>query len=161
MIDVIVRDARHEEASYVMEMMRLMVLDMERYGWRKATTDESAWDRLTAQFAEELKTDTAKFLIAETADGNRIGLAATSIRTIGGAFAPSKIVHMRIVYVLPSFRGGGVGSKLIAHALDWAHRVGGDYFDLNVMADNPARSLYKKFGFSEVAINMMKSLHAA
>jgi ribosomal protein S18 acetylase RimI-like enzyme len=38
--------------------------------------------------------------------------------------------------------------------------VGGDYFDLNVVAGNPARSLYQKFGFSDVAINMIRPIVA-
>jgi hypothetical protein len=38
--------------------------------------------------------------------------------------------------------------------LEWGRHAGGDYFDLNVVVGNPARSLYQKFGFSDAAINM-------
>lgn len=158
MIELLVRDARCQEAGFVMEMTREMIVDMERYGGRKATTDESAWDKIAIDIEEELRGEKSKFLIAETGDSDRIGLAAIGIIPLGGAFAPKKIIHLRLVYVLPSFRGIGVGSKLISAALDWGRRVGGDFCDLNVLARNPARSLYEKFGFSEVAVNMMKSL---
>jgi ribosomal protein S18 acetylase RimI-like enzyme len=158
MIELAVRSARYEEAGFVTEMFRLLTLEMEQYGGRKATMDESSWLRVTVDIEKELREEKSNFLIAETADSNRIGLAATAIVNLAGAFASKKIIHLRFVYVQPSFRGLGVGSKLICVALERGRRVGGDYCDLNVLADNPARSLYKKFGFSEVAINMIKPL---
>jgi len=45
--------------------------------------------------------------------------------------------------------------------LDWGRHAGGDYFDLNVVAGNPARSLYQKFGFSDAAINMTRPIAAS
>jgi ribosomal protein S18 acetylase RimI-like enzyme len=158
MIELVVRDARYEEAGFVTEMFRLLTLEMEQYGGLKTTMDESSWERVKVDIEKEMAGDKSSFLIAETVDSNRIGLAATAIVNLGGAFAPKRIIHLRFVYVQPSFRGAGVGSKLISVALEWGRRVGGDYCDLNVMSENPARSLYKKFGFSEVAVNMTKPL---
>jgi hypothetical protein len=44
MIDEIaVRDARSDESGYIMKMTRLMVCEMEKFGGRQATKDESAW----------------------------------------------------------------------------------------------------------------------
>ena len=158
MVEFVVRCARHEEGDFVTEVFRLLTLEMEQYGGREATMNESSWGRVTIDIRNELKSDKSKFLIAETADSNRIGLAAIAIVNLRGAFTPKTIIHLRFVYVQPSFRGVGVGSKLIFAALEWGRRVGGDYCDLNVLAENPARSLYKKFGFSEVAVNMIKAL---
>jgi ribosomal protein S18 acetylase RimI-like enzyme len=158
MIEFVVRSARYEEAGFVTEMFRLLTLEMEQYGGLKTTTDGSSWERVTVDIEKEFREEKSNFLIAETADSNRIGLASIAIVNLGGAFAPKKIIHLRFVYVQPSFRGLGVGSKLICVAVERGRRVGGDYCDLNVLADNPARSLYKKFGFSEVAINMIKPL---
>ena len=153
--EIVVRDARIDESRYIMEMTHLMFRDMERYGDRRtATTDESAWDGHAVRVAEELKGDNFKYLIAEAGEGKRIGLAGARINILEGVFAAKRIIHISIVYVLPSFRRAGVGSKLISQTLDWGRHVGGDYFDLNVVAGNPARSLYQKFGFSDAAINM-------
>ena len=110
--------------------------------------------RHAVRIAEELKGDNVKYLIAEAGEGKRIGLAGARINILEGVFAARRIIHISIVYVLPSFRRAGVGSKLISQTLDWGRHVGGDYFDLNVVAGNPARSLYQKFGFSDAAINM-------
>jgi ribosomal protein S18 acetylase RimI-like enzyme len=156
--EIMVRDARLDESRYIMEMTRSMIRDMERYGGRAPTTDESAWDKLAVDLAVEFKEDKSKYLIAEAADGKRIGLAGARINTLEGVFATKRIIHISVVYVLPSYRRAGVGSKLISQTLDWGRDVGGDYFDLNVVAGNPARSLYRKLGFSEAAINMTRPL---
>ena len=152
--EIVVRDARLDESRFIMEMTRLMVSDMERYGGRTPTTDESAWDKHAVRIAEELKGDNFKYLIADAADGKRIGLAGARINILEGVLAARRIIHISVVYVLPSFRRAGVGSKLMSQTLDWGRNVGGDYFDLNIVVGNPARSLYQKFGFSDAAINM-------
>jgi hypothetical protein len=41
MIDFVVRDAQHQEAKYIVGMIREMILDMQRYGGGKAVTDEA------------------------------------------------------------------------------------------------------------------------
>jgi ribosomal protein S18 acetylase RimI-like enzyme len=156
MIVFVVRGARYEEAGFATEMFRLLTIEMEQYGGRKPTIDESSWKRVAIDIENDLKSN--KYLIAETTDSNRIGLAAGAIVNLGGAFAPKKIIHLRFVYVQPSFRRAGVGSKLISGVLEWGRSMGGDYCDLNVLAKSPARSLYRKFGFSEIAINMIKPL---
>jgi GNAT superfamily N-acetyltransferase len=158
---IAVRDARFDENRYIMEMTRLMVCEMERHGGRPATTDETAWNEHAVRIAAELKTDNFKYLIAEAADSNRIGLGGARINTLEGVFAPKKIIHISVVYVLPSFRRTGVASELISQMLDWGRHAGGDYFDLNIVVGNPARSLYQKFGFSDAAINMTRPIVAS
>jgi ribosomal protein S18 acetylase RimI-like enzyme len=156
--EVSVRDARFDEARYIMEMTRLMVCDIERYGGRTPTTDDAAWDKHAVKIADELKEADFKYLVAEIADGRRVGLGGARINMLEGVFDPKKIIHISVVYVLPSFRRMGVGSKLISQMLDWGRVVGGDYFDLNVVIGNPATSLYRKFGFSDVATNMTRPI---
>jgi GNAT superfamily N-acetyltransferase len=138
--EIVVRDARFDESRDIMEMTRLMVRDMERYGGRTATTDESAWDKHAVRVAEELKGDNFKYLIAEAGVGKRIGLAGARINILEGVLAAKRVIHISVVYVLPSFRRAGAGSKLISQTLDWGRHVGGDYFDLNVVAGNPAEA---------------------
>jgi hypothetical protein len=79
MVEFVVRSARHEEADFVTEVFRLLTLEMEQYGGREATMNESSWERVTIDIRNELKSNKSKFLIAETTDSNRIGLAAIAI----------------------------------------------------------------------------------
>jgi ribosomal protein S18 acetylase RimI-like enzyme len=157
---IVVRDARFDESKYITEMTRQMVSDMERYGGRTPSTDASAWDKHAVRVAEELKTSNSKYLIAENSNGTRIGVGAARIDILEGIFAAKRIVHLSVVYVLPSFRRAGVGSQLISQLLKWGDNVGGDYFDLNVVVGNPAKLLYEKFGFSDVAVNMTRPMGA-
>lgn len=53
------------------------------------------------------------------------------------------------VAVSPDFRGRGVGSKVLELLLESARRCKQDVV-LNVRTDNPAQSLYERFGFSAV-----------
>ncbi|TVR89920.1 MAG: GNAT family N-acetyltransferase [Spirochaetaceae bacterium] len=50
--------------------------------------------------------------------------------------------------VLPSFRGQGIGTELLATLL--ASRCGNTAISLSVSAENPARRLYSRFGFEVV-----------
>jgi GNAT superfamily N-acetyltransferase len=155
---IAVRDARFDENRYIMEMTRLMVCEMQTFGGRQVTTDQSAWDVHADGISAELKADNCKYLIAETDDNERVGLGGARVNILEGAFASKKIVHISVVYVLPAFRRTGVASKIMSQILDWGRQVGGDYFDLNVVAGNPAKSLYEKFGFSDAAINMTRPI---
>ena len=155
---IAVRDARFDECRYIMEMTRLMVCEMQKFGGRQATTDESAWNVVADRIAADFKADNFKYLIADATDKERVGLGAARINTLEGIFAPKKIIHVSVIYVLSGFRRTGVASKLMSQILDWGRQVGGDYFDLNVVAGNPARSLYEKFGFRDAAINMTRPI---
>jgi ribosomal protein S18 acetylase RimI-like enzyme len=153
-----VREARHDEAVFITEMVRLMVFDMERYSGHAPASEQNAWDQLAGCIAEELGRDNIKYLIAEAVDREPIGVVGAKIVTLGGAFAPKKTMHVSVVYVLPKFRRAGVASKLMSRALDWGRIEGAECCILNVLAENPAKSLYEKHGFSGVEIEMRKPL---
>ncbi|WP_088104532.1 GNAT family N-acetyltransferase [Halalkalibacter urbisdiaboli] len=55
------------------------------------------------------------------------------------------------LYVLPQFRKYGAGRMLMEFALDHFKHRGFNRVQLNVFAGNPARRLYEKLGFREVA----------
>ncbi len=52
--------------------------------------------------------------------------------------------------VRPAFRGRGVGTRLLAAAIDLARRRGVDALSLSVAEVNPARRLYERAGFEKV-----------
>src|SRR5207244_1163214 len=97
-------------------------------------------------------------LIAESADGDPLGVTGAELITLGGAFAPKRTIHVHVVYVLPKYRRGGVASALLRRILDWGRAVDAELCTLNVLANNPARSLYDKNGFSEFELKLARSL---
>jgi ribosomal protein S18 acetylase RimI-like enzyme len=151
-------DATHEEAKSIVHMIRLMVTDMSSYGGYAPATDAAAWNRLAAVISEELKSENVRYVIAESADGEAVGVAGAELITLGGAFAPKKTLHISVVYVLPQQRRGGIGTMLLGKILDWGRAAGGVQCDLNVLSNNPARSLYEKLGFSICEVKMTRPL---
>jgi GNAT superfamily N-acetyltransferase len=107
-----VRDARHDEAQFIVQMIRHMVADMAAYGGYAPATEHGAWETLSVAIAAELHGENSKYVIAEAANGDRIGVAGAELRTLGGAFEPKKTLHISVVYVLPSLRRNGIGGKL-------------------------------------------------
>jgi RimJ/RimL family protein N-acetyltransferase len=54
------------------------------------------------------------------------------------------------MFVVASHRGRGIGSELLKEALTWAEHAGVRRVELSVYPHNePARALYRKFGFVE------------
>src|SRR5262245_61720159 len=137
MDNIILRDAREGEAGFIVQMIRNMVTDMAGYGGNAPATDNAAWERIAATIADELKGTSVKYLIAETASGDAVGIAGAELITLGGAFAPMKTLHITAVYVLPPFRRGGIGGALLTRILDWGRAAGSEQCDLNVLSDSP------------------------
>ena len=158
MEEITVRDARHDEASVIVPMIRHMVADMAGYGGHAPATDETAWTNMTAVIAHELNGNDAKYVIAEPAGGDPIGVAGAQLITLGGAFAPRKTLHVEVVYVRPEFRRSGIGGSLLAKLLEWGRAVGSEQCDLIVLSNNPAMSMYEKEGFSPFEVRMVRSL---
>ena len=157
MDNIIIRDARDGEAGLIVQMIRNMVTDMAGYGVNTPATDNAAWEKVTATVADDLRGTNVRYLIAETAGGDAVGIAGAELITLGGAFAPKKTLHISAVYVLPQFRRGGIGSALLTRLLDWGRTAGIEQCDLNVLTNNPAKSLYEKHGFSVLEVKMTRS----
>ena len=155
---IAVRDARYDEAGFIVQMIRQMVTDMASYGGYAPAPEDEAWEKLSIALTTELQGENSKYVIAEAENGDLIGIAGAELRTLGAALAPKRTLHISVVYVLPSLRRSGIGSKLIARILDWGRTVGIEQCDLNVLSRNPARSLYEKLGFSVVEVKMVGSL---
>jgi len=154
--DVLIRDARSDEANFAAEITREMVVEMQGYGGRTAAASTSAWEKVTARIADDLQLETAKYLVAENASGQRIGYAAARIVTLEGPFEPKRTMHVSVVYVLPDNRQAGIGRRLVEELFDWGRAKGAEYCTLNVLEKNPARSLYKSLGFVDTAIKMTR-----
>ena len=154
--NVLIRDARRDEANFAAEMTRKMVLEMQEYGGHTAATSESAWEKIAELITDDLQLEIAKYLVAENSSGQRIGHAAARIVTLEGAFEPKRTIHVSAVYVVPTNRQAGVGRALVEKVLEWGRAKGAEYCTLNVLEKNPARSLYKSLGFIDTDIRMTR-----
>ena len=63
------------------------------------------------------------------------------------------------VYVLPEFRGIGIGKQLVIECMDKLKTHGAEAVRLTVLADNKAVvELYERLGFKACRYGMLKSL---
>jgi GNAT superfamily N-acetyltransferase len=155
---IAIRDARHEETWFVVQMIRRMVTEMALYGGHAPATDEIGLRNLAGVLADEIKQNKAKYVIAESAGGDPAGIAGAELTTLGGTFAPRKILNIHAVYVFPEFRRSGIGAALVARLVEWGRSLGCERCDLNVLTRNPAKSLYEKLGFSIREAKMVRDL---
>jgi len=159
MNEIVIRDASHDDVPLIVQMIHRMVEDLTRYGGHAPATERAALQKMEAMIAEAIKGD-SKYLIAESANGDPLGVTGAELITLGGAFAPKRTIHIHVVYVLPQFRRGGIASILLTRILDWGRTVGAEQCTLNVFSNNPARSLYEKNGFSEFELKLARPLQS-
>jgi GNAT superfamily N-acetyltransferase len=155
---IVIRDASTDDAPFISQMIRRMTEDMASYGGHVPATENAAWQKIETMVADELKGGNNKYFIAESTSGDPLGVTNAELVTLGNAFAPRRTIHIHIVYVLAAFRRSGVAGSLPARILDWGRAVGAEQCTLNVLANNPARSLYDKHGFSVFELKLVRSL---
>jgi ribosomal protein S18 acetylase RimI-like enzyme len=153
-----IRNVSPEEAMLLVRLIRLMVAEMAGYGGYPPAADDSAWEKLTTGIAQELTDARFNYVFAQSRSGEIAGAGGTELVTLGGAFAPRKTAHISVLYVLPQFRRRGIGYALIAKMLEWGASCGAAECNLNVLTRNPAKALYKKNGFTEFQIKMVRPM---
>lgn len=112
------------------------ILDIERLSFPKP------WSR--ALFERELSTPFARVVVAVV--GNRVVGYCCRWRV-------SDEVHLLNVAVHPSWRGRGIGRKLVEEVIAEARATGGQVIYLEVREGNSvARRLYRGLGFRELGL---------
>lgn len=160
MVELTLCDARPDEAGLIVRMIRRMVADMASYGGHAPARDDASWDKMTAEIAKDLGGPRSKFVIAQSRDGEWLGVAGGELITLGGAFARKETLHISVVYVEPQIRRSGIARRLIDALLTWGRASGATECDLNVLRKNPALALYEKLGFAVFEVKMVLPLRA-
>lgn len=85
-----------------------------------------------------------------TNDLDRMFIAESSETAVGYFFweIHGEAAVLASIYVVPDRRGDGLGQQLLAQFIADARAQGFSKLTLGVKADNPARRLYEKAGFS-------------
>ncbi|MBV8463466.1 MAG: GNAT family N-acetyltransferase [Acidimicrobiales bacterium] len=104
---------------------------------------EAPVDKLArhARFETSVRRDDAQMFVAEL-DGRIVGELGIELASYG-------VAELGMM-VATGVRGRGVGSALLAAAIDWARQAGAHKIALQVWPHNePALALYRKFGFEQ------------
>ena len=79
--------------------------------------------------------------------GELLGIAVLRFRS--AIWSEALECYLAELYVVPEYRGRGIGRSLLVAAMDAAREQGADYMDLGTSeADVAARGLYESLGFS-------------
>ena len=153
-----VRDARHDEAAFIVQMIRHMVADMASYGGNTPATDDAAWERIAVAIAGELKGNNVKYLVAEIgrwrADWSCRRRADHLCRRVFTKEDTAHQCRLRPPAVAPRRQRQPLDRKAVG--LGARRRLRG-CCDLNVLSGNPARSLYERCGFSVSEVKMVRA----
>jgi GNAT superfamily N-acetyltransferase len=85
--------------------------------------------------------------LVETQDGRTVGGATLWLREVQPypGFAGGKIPYLMSVYTVPDFRGKGVATLVIKHAMNWAKRH--KYPAMSLHASKDGRKIYETLGW--------------
>lgn len=97
----------------------------------------------------------ASVVVAEL-NGEIIAFIAGRIRTLPPYFGAAAIGAISEVYVSEQHRGGGIGRRLLAFALEWFHAQQITRVELQVVAGNPGGiRFYRQLGWHEELLQMV------
>jgi len=137
-----------------------MLADMAAVGGHPIATHPEPWTRTEAEIQDSLQKPEHVHLLAETTGTEPGTIGWTLARTTerDPLFEPARVLHISALYVLPPCRRRGIGRALLEAVIEWGHSVGCVEAELNVLVDNPARSLYESLGFNAFEIEMTRKL---
>jgi RimJ/RimL family protein N-acetyltransferase len=137
---VTVREAAREDVEAMLDLLATVVNEGVWLGSQPPFDRADRRERLVSSLADERSVN----LVVTPAEGDPPVIGHLGLRV-----APFGVADFGMC-VAPAWRGRGVGSALVAAALDAARAKGAHKVTLQVWPHNgPARRLYRRFGFVE------------
>jgi ribosomal protein S18 acetylase RimI-like enzyme len=100
----------------------------------------------TASLANQIELAGSLLLLAETKE-TAVGFAQFTVR-------PGELGELARIYVLPSYQGTGIGSRLLERGLTWLRALGVRRLIVEVEELNPiGRGFYDHHGFTELRVH--------
>jgi GNAT superfamily N-acetyltransferase len=154
---VLVRPARPDDRAFVVETAKRLA-EFGPPPWRSPELVVEAESRVLHAFFDSAAPDPeTAILIAETAEGERLGFAY--LETLVDYFDRRPHGHVAELAVTRAAEGRGAGGALLAASEDWARGRGFTVLTLNVFEGNRhARAVYEKVGFRPETLRYVKTL---
>lgn len=149
--------SKAEPARPEVSIRKARAADLEAYAKNvQSVADEERFifiERVTEERKESMrelfKDKGCLVIVAEVVEGGKPKLVGNLTLTRYGDVEKSRHVRVLGMLVVDGYRGRGIGTKLVAYALDWARaHEGVEKVALGVFSNNErAFRLYEKFGF--------------
>jgi GNAT superfamily N-acetyltransferase len=155
-----IRRATAADIPSMVEFLRQMLSDMAAVGGYPVARETEHWKDVATEFQDHLKTPGCLHLLAETVSRppTAVGWSFARSSKREPVFEPAQVLHISALYVSPPYRRQGIGRALLTKVLEWGRSVGCMEAELNVLANNPARALYRELGFADAEIEMTRTL---
>jgi ribosomal protein S18 acetylase RimI-like enzyme len=146
----VMTDRPHEETLFRLRPAETddypLMLALYLEGAQKHLSKIGRWDqrRVTVQFRRGYRQSQARVICAGGKDIGWMQVAEFADR-----------LHLRQIHLVASFRGNGIGTKLISELLKRAAALRKPV-TLDVLHGNPARSLYLRLGFKQIGQDVDK-----
>jgi len=152
-----VRPMKPFEVDEVVQFWRRLAEDMSALGGTHMIDDENL--RRFREFLEGLSKEDENQVLVPQIDGRIVGF----LMFMKQARSPLRSKHSRAtitdLYVDEKHRRRGIASKLLERCLEYMSSRGVEEVRVNLLVSNePARSLYRKLGFTDQMIIMNKPL---
>lgn len=154
-----VRKARPEDADNIVECMKIYreeLVSMHDYSdkGRKRRSESAVKESLL----EEIGNEDGLFLLS-IINGEITGIIYAFIRdTQGVILEPVKTGEIRHLWVSNEHRGKGISTGFRDMVISWLSEKGCGFVRVTVLSSNPAKEIYKKWGFTTVSLNMKKKI---
>ncbi|MDD5181904.1 MAG: GNAT family N-acetyltransferase [Candidatus Nanoarchaeia archaeon] len=157
---MIIRTAKIKDLPAFTKRDLMLKKDQNRY-YKKysALAGEKSLVKETKKFLKgKLNSKKSRIFIAE-ANGKIIGICMAELEKRPPIFKYRNNGFIESVYVLPVFRGKGIGTLLLKSAIKWLKKNKMSFITLAVHEQNiPAINAYKKSGFVNFFNKMLKVL---
>ena len=155
-----IRRAAATEAPTIARFLRDLLVEMVPLGGPPVAAEPDLWSRLEREIREGLEGKGHLHLLAQVVDPVPTPVGWAQARVVGRppVYEGARVLHIHAVYVSPPYRNRGIGRALLEAVLEWGRSIGCTEAELNVLIDNPARSLYRDLGFSAFEIEMTRKL---
>ena len=152
---VVVRAGRREDEEFVVAAAERLAA-FEVPAWRRGAEIVAGESRTLRRFFESPDPG-AELLVAQSADGERLGFAL--LETVADYFSGQRHGHIGILAVTAAAEGRGVGGALLRAAEAWARALRFPRLSLNVFESNGrARAVYEHHGYEPEIVRYVKAI---
>lgn len=149
--------AKPDDAATMAALIRRMLDEIAAMGGDCASSEPEAWASFEGELRAKTRNETHLWLITR-AHAEPVALLGAELVGLPTILERQRLLHVSAIYVDPLWRRKGLARELLDQAFTWARERGCTAARLNVLVANPARTLYSALGFTELQVEMRRSL---